>query len=228
MTKLAMLLGRPPKNMKRGLFWFKNVPPGIRITAKLFILECASLKLNAPKNYPINDPRAFVTRANGIARQLKNDIRVQTMPEADPNHFDCEGLWDTGATGSVITQKVVDALGLSPHTQTITHGIHGPKQTPVYLITVILPSNVAVPDMEVTLGELGDFDVLLGMDVIRHGDFAITNAGGKTIWSFRVPPVEPINFVDEIEDWKKKKNKTFTKKLRPSHQKKPRNPKKKR
>lgn len=157
-----------------------------------------------PKKYPIDNPRAFATKANGIVRQLKNDIRIQTMPGNDPNFYDCEGLWDTGATGSVITQKVVDELRLSPHSQTITHGVHGPNQTPVYLVTILLPDNVGLADMEVTLGELGGFDMLLGMDVIRHGDFVITNAGGKTVWSFRVPPVEPINFVEEIKEMEEK------------------------
>jgi hypothetical protein len=33
-----------------------------------------------------------------------------------------------------------------------------------------------------------EFDVIIGMDILRHGDMAVTNSGGITVFSFRVPP----------------------------------------
>lgn len=33
------------------------------------------------------------------------------------------------------------------------------------------------------------------MDIISKGDFAITNVDGKTVFSFRIPSVETIDFV---------------------------------
>jgi len=160
---------------------------------------------------------------------LLNDVQVFEKPDFNSKGGKFIGLWDTGATNSCITQNVVTKLDIKPISKTNVYGVHGEKEeVDVYLVSIFLPNEVGIKDVTVTLGELGDVDVLLGMDIILNGDFAITNHGGKTIWSFRVPSVEPINFVDEIEEWKKKKNKTFTKKSRPSHRKKPRNPKKKR
>jgi uncharacterized protein YecA (UPF0149 family) len=37
--------------------------------------------------------------------------------------------------------------------------------------------------------------LLIGMDLISLGDFAVTNFAGKTVFSFRVPSVQMIDFV---------------------------------
>ena len=42
--------------------------------------------------------------------------------------------------------------------------------------------------------------LLIGMDIIGLGDFAVTNADGKTTFSFRVPSVEEIDFVPDAEE----------------------------
>ena len=42
----------------------------------------------------------------------------------------------------------------------------------------------------------GNFDVLIGMDIIGSGDFAITNHKGKTVFSFRIPSIGRIDFVN--------------------------------
>ena len=38
-------------------------------------------------------------------------------------------------------------------------------------------------------------DVLIGMDVINNGDFAVSNHGGVTKFSFRLPSQGHIDFV---------------------------------
>ena len=39
--------------------------------------------------------------------------------------------------------------------------------------------------------------ILIGMDIIKHGDFSITNVNGKTTFSFRTPSVKEIDYVKE-------------------------------
>ena len=58
----------------------------------------------------------------------------------------------------------------------------------------MLPNNVGIAYVEVTEGDLMGEDVLIGMDIITRGDFAITNVGGKTTFSFRIPSVETIDY----------------------------------
>ena len=39
-----------------------------------------------------------------------------------------------------------------------------------------------------------DFGMLIGMDIITLGDFAITNLNGQTVMSFRLPSSGRIDF----------------------------------
>ena len=46
-------------------------------------------------------------------------------------------------------------------------------------------------------GAFVEFDVLIGMDIITQGDFAVTNRCGRTKFSFRFPSQADIDFVSE-------------------------------
>lgn len=108
-------------------------------------------------------------------------------------------IWDTGATASVISQKVIDECGLKPIGMTIVHGVHGPSQAEQYLVNIALPSKVSFINVTVTKGDLGNSHVLIGMDIIRAGDFVITNKDGKTVMSFRTPSQECVDYVKQHE-----------------------------
>ena len=45
---------------------------------------------------------------------------------------------------------------------------------------------------------LGGADMLIGMDIITMGDFAITNFNGKTTFSFVTPAKRTIDYVEEL------------------------------
>ena len=76
-------------------------------------------------------------------------------------------------------------------------GVHGLKQSETFLVNIALPNKVIFTGVRVTKGELPDADVLVGMDIICRGDFAVTNAGGVSMFSFRVPSQVHIDFVEE-------------------------------
>lgn len=149
----------------------------------------------------MNGPRALTIQGAGILREIRSTVQVAepsldySKPPANITQ-DLVAIWDTGATGSAITQSVVDELQIQPVTMTTVHGVHGQKTSYVYLVDLILPSNVGVRGLHVTLAQLvPDVEVLIGMDVITQGDFAITNRGGRTTMSFKVPPMIEIDFV---------------------------------
>lgn len=109
-----------------------------------------------------------------------------------------KAIWDTGATSCSITQNVVDACGLVPTGMTVVHGVHGAQTTETFLINLYLPNKVGIIGIRAAKGILGDTaDILIGMDVITMGDFAITNKGGDTVFSFRVPSIARYDFVKE-------------------------------
>lgn len=106
----------------------------------------------------------------------------------------CLAIWDSGATSSIITHKIIDELKLKPVGVCQVAGIHGAEYEYTYYINLQVPGNMFFKTLEVTEGELEDVDVLIGMDVISQGDFCISNGNSETVVAFRSPSGEPLKF----------------------------------
>jgi hypothetical protein len=119
-------------------------------------------------------------------------------PQPHPVYSNFQAIWDTGATGSVISERVVNACGLQPTGMTKAQTASGECICPVFMINLLLPNNVTFQNWKVSKMDMGlHTDVLIGMDIIGLGDFAVTHADGKTCFSFRVPSSKKIDFVAE-------------------------------
>ena len=66
-----------------------------------------------------------------------------------------------------------------------------------YLVNITLPNGVRFPGVRVSEGKIAGADILIGMDIISSGDFALTNRDGKTTFTFRYPSIADIDFVQE-------------------------------
>src|SRR6266508_155946 len=109
-----------------------------------------------------------------------------------------KSIWDTGASTSVITQKVVDECGLQSIGPAITLGVGGRHPTEAFLVNITLLNKVSFAGLRVIRGSItADIDVLIGMDIITQGDFSITNKNDTTIFSFRHPSMVAVDFVKE-------------------------------
>lgn len=147
--------------------------------------------------------KAFTLKGNnGLLRDLKTICGV--CPAFDPlkggKHpeiIQFSALWDTGASGTVISKAVVAKLDLKPIGKSKVFHANGDSIVNVYAINIFLPNQVAFKFIKVTEGVLSGFDLLIGMDIITTGDFSITNLGGKTTFSFRVPSIKEVDFVQE-------------------------------
>ena len=117
--------------------------------------------------------------------------------EASPTLVPFKALWDTGATNSVISQKVVDGCGLSPTGVQKVYHAYGEANVETFSVNIELPNRVEVQGLRVTKGQLTGADVLIGMDIINKGDFAVTHPNGNTKFSFRFPSQADIDFVAE-------------------------------
>lgn len=143
----------------------------------------------------------FTVRYNGITRVIVSNCFVGRPilgknPTDDYQATEFMAIWDTGATGSVITKKAVEHLGLIPVSKMFVQGVNSRQEKNVYSISLGLPNNVTMKYINVTECDdlAGEFDVLIGMDIISLGDFAITNSGGETYFSFRFPSIARIDF----------------------------------
>lgn len=155
---------------------------------------------------------AFTSTYEGLASVLLSDVMVapafdHAKVETRPLFHPYRAIWDTGATSSVITQKVVQECGLQPTGMTNVSTASGDTTSSVYLVNFGLRNNVGVSGVRVVEGILsGDVDVLIGMDIIKLGDFAVTNHNGITAFTFRIPSLQKIDFVKYKYTPKIKKN----------------------
>lgn len=122
-------------------------------------------------------------------------LNVNGNPQPPIHRF--KGLWDTGASGTVISSEVAQKLGLKPIGKNKVFHAQGESIVNVYAINLYLPNQVGFPFIQVTEGVLNGFDLLIGMDIITTGDFSITNLGGNTTFSFRVPSIANVDFVKQ-------------------------------
>ena len=125
-------------------------------------------------------------------------VWVPNSGQPKPARKPFEALWDTGAQVSVVSQSVVSSCGLvASGIQTIRGVGDIPQRTLTFLVDIELPNKVVVTGLRVALSDLPGADILIGMDIIRSGDFAVTNFRGTTTFSFRLPSIGHIDFVPE-------------------------------
>ncbi|HET6254810.1 MAG TPA: retroviral-like aspartic protease family protein [Puia sp.] len=148
-----------------------------------------------------NPSHAFTQKADALARMITLDIEITPVGNSTKK-FKTKGIWDTGATNSVITQEVADALGISATGITnVNTASETNKPTATYLVDIFLKADLRVQGIEVTLGKINSehgLDCLIGMDIINLGDLLITSFEGKTWLSFRIPSRGHVDYVDQI------------------------------
>jgi hypothetical protein len=110
-------------------------------------------------------------------------------------------LWDTGATMSAITPEIRDKLKAETIYRKKIAAIHTAKEVDVVYITIEIPNRVIKKTIKVAVCDMASkSEMLIGMDIIMLGDFALSNGNNQTLFSFAVPP-----FRDKI-DFSKRQN----------------------
>lgn len=150
--------------------------------------------------------QSFTLKADGILRVLKTKVQIcvgfdpKQPPNPEPKLMEFDAVWDTGATDSVVSQRVVDACGLKPIGMKEVHTAGGKCNCEVFLANIHLPNRVRFPNVHVTKADMGPTDMLIGMNIITRGDFALTHNDKKTCFSFRWPSSETIDFLKSGPD----------------------------
>ena len=145
---------------------------------------------------------AFTTEYKGhpallfVEAKLGLPLSEDEEPQGDP--LDVKAIWDTGASASAISAQAARKLDLKSIGLVRAKTAGGECEQDTYLVSLFLPNRVCLTSLKVTEANLGDIDMLIGMDVIRSGDFAVTNHDGRTVCTYRYPSVQHIDFVKEI------------------------------
>ncbi len=151
---------------------------------------------------PIKPVHSFSLSFNGLAPQLITAVDISATydpakpPPTLPTTLKVNALWDTGATHTSISYGLAKTLGLtSVGTGVVTHA-GGKSSCNRYIINLVLPNKITVVGVFVNECTLPtEFDMLIGMDIITGGDFSLTHFGGKTLFSFRIPSIESVDYV---------------------------------
>jgi len=144
--------------------------------------------------------RSFTTTNNKIVNVLQNTVEISQASILNGNAEEnkkCQYIatWDTGATNTMISQNVVDKCGLISTGMVRVGTAGGIVEANTYIIDLVLPDNMVMKNLNVTCGKLNGTDVLVGMDIIQKGDFAVSNFNNQTKFTFRIPSLESLDFV---------------------------------
>ena len=146
---------------------------------------------------------------HALSRSFGNIVNCNTTTVSIQNTFtgqtlQTEAIWDTGATNSVITENCAQQLGLVCVSKTIVNSVHGSKESNVYYLNITLHNEQITINSKVTecskLSRDDKIGILIGMDIINQGDFSISNFGGNTVMTFRIPSMQKIDFVEGIKN----------------------------
>ena len=139
--------------------------------------------------------RFFTVTYPKIVNKLITPINIM----ANGKTIQTTALWDTGATNCCIAQEIIGKLNLTSISMVSMLTPSGQASAKVYNVDIKLPNNVYVQDAQVIESEISKqgIGLLIGMDIINYGEFAISNYDGKTKFTFRLPSKEDIDFGEE-------------------------------
>jgi hypothetical protein len=126
---------------------------------------------------------AFTCRYNSRSLRLISEVEIfpaSATPNQSPPGRKYQALYDTGATHSSISPKVVADLQLDS-IGAINLGVGGGTlPTTAHLVNLALPNKVLFQMWRVSKVALhGGIDVLIGMDILGIGDFTVTTTTAK-------------------------------------------------
>ena len=136
---------------------------------------------------------AFTSRHSCLVDQLVSNVILKCADKS----VSVKALWDTGATNSCISTDVVHDLALIETGKRSMLTPSGTATISTYLIDVMLPNKVSITDLVVADSEIGaqNIGLLIGMDVIKRGDFAVSHFDNKTTFTFCVPSHKEADYV---------------------------------
>lgn len=148
-----------------------------------------------------NPTHAFTQKADRIANVLTWEFDIS--PVNNPSmKVRIKGIWDTGATNTVITEELANKLGIAATGKVkVNTASDTSKETATYLVDIFLKADFLIQGATVALGKVNTeigLDCLIGMDIINLGDLSINCYEGKTWLSFRVPSRGHVDYVAQV------------------------------
>ena len=148
---------------------------------------------------------AFVHKEEGIKDRIYVPCIIDRVGTGESANDPVVALWDTGANKTCISSDLVKKLGLMPDDQTeIVVADSRTVKSDVYSVQITM-GKFTMPFIRVCELPMNNtnHDIIIGMDFMSKGDLSISNYNGKTILTFREPSLSAIDYVAELEKYKK-------------------------
>ena len=124
-------------------------------------------------------------------------------PTEQEKEYTFQALWDTGTRESLITYPAITKLDLKSKGEGEISGTGGPARSRLFNVDIIFSNGYEKLNwnlFEYPGAKDKKYGLVIGMDIISLGDFAITKKDGKAFLSFRIPNKYLVDF--EIVDKK--------------------------
>lgn len=127
--------------------------------------------------------------------QYDEDSRLLGLP-VTIEYVDSEGkikrrevkaLIDTGATQCCIDKKLAKECNFISIGKTKAGTAGGVVSSNIHTVNVVMPEDIRFDNEDVIESDAG-IDFVIGLNVLKKGDFMLSHLDGKIIFSFRVPP----------------------------------------
>jgi predicted aspartyl protease len=126
-------------------------------------------------------------------------VPIQGYPQDKRIPLKAKALIDTGASRSAIRNTFVQAANLVSYEKCTIRMAKGEYVSPVYSADILFPNQIMAKNIKAAeFSGNHEFDFIVGMDILRMLDMAITNAGHITVLSLRSPCADThIDFTKE-------------------------------
>jgi len=118
-------------------------------------------------------------------------VPIHGYPQDKRIPLKAKALIDTGASRSAIRDTFVQAAKLVSYGKRTIRMAKGEYISSVYTVDILFPNRMMAANIKVSeFSGRHEFDFIVGMDILRMTDMAITNAGGVTVLSLRSPSAD--------------------------------------
>jgi predicted aspartyl protease len=147
-------------------------------------------------------PLALTYTHTGLIKYISTPVELFFGSYDAHKSVAASAIWDTGATRSVIAPEIMEKLNLNIIDTEHFYAINSKLLAEIAFVSVLFPNKAVINDLRVAICPITPkTNMLIGMDIISQMDFAITNGGGQTQFSFAIPPFKSrIDFEKRLDD----------------------------
>ena len=118
-------------------------------------------------------------------------VPIEGYPQEERMARKAKALIDTGASRSAIRNTFVQAAKLISYGKCTIRMAHGEYISSLYAVDIMFPHRMIAKNIKAAeFSGSHEFDFIVGLDILRMADIAISNAGDVTVFAMRSPPAD--------------------------------------